>query len=197
MSVTSAHSGSQHDRSVLLKHSLLLLLKAGDSEPMDLEASLKHTHPDVLGKWKIPFEGQKAAAIIMKCSQKGFICCLVTFPMKRDRNWNICHLFQVEFLHLLTLCLLCFLWDDLWRRHKPTAADRKHRKRISGCLQLQRTCGKIENGNKKIPLESKQQAYRHRRRSWTLLPSPFLSRVLKNNNFHLILGSGTWRQHED
>lgn len=42
--ITAAHSGSQHDRSVLLKHPLLLLLKARDPEPVDLEASLKHVH---------------------------------------------------------------------------------------------------------------------------------------------------------
>lgn len=62
----SAHSGSQHDRSVLLEHSLLLLLKARDSETMDLEASLKRsdkwTSEDLL--IAVQWQQQKAAAKI-------------------------------------------------------------------------------------------------------------------------------------
>lgn len=36
----SPYSGSQHDGSVLLKNTLLLLFIAGDSKPMDIETSL-------------------------------------------------------------------------------------------------------------------------------------------------------------
>lgn len=42
----SSHSGSQHDGSVLLKPTLLLLLVTRDSEAVDLQTSLKsrYTH---------------------------------------------------------------------------------------------------------------------------------------------------------
>lgn len=138
-SVTSAHSGSQHDRSVLLKHSLLLLLKAGDSEPMDLEASLNHTH--IRTCWENGRTEIQVTHYNSGCSNnnevllEGFdLLFTVTFPMKRDRKLE-----YVTFSKLSSsICSRCvssaFCGVLMRRRHKPAAADRKHRKRISWCL---------------------------------------------------------------
>lgn len=90
-------------------------------------------------------------------------------------------------------------WDGVI---KPTT-DRKNRAFVHRFITLLQQLPKDLNWKKaklwekwkqkrgkKTPQSSAQQTYRQHWRSWGLLSFLFLSRVLKNNKLHLILG--TW-----
>lgn len=100
--MASAHSGSQHDRSVLLKHPLLLLLEARDAEPMDLEARLERSR----------FGGTTTTTICLTQHSSGVKVTGTKATTKRNERLQtveMSHLLQVEFLQLVALCLLWFL----------------------------------------------------------------------------------------